>query len=628
MIRTVRPLSAAAALLLVAGPVYCAGTLDITSIDSDKARYAPGQLAHFYIRINNRGSVRHFGRLIITLQDCGRAVMSKAVSVHMRSKSEGNVEVALRPPTQDFRGYRVEVILRDSKGHEMAEGASALDVSSDWSRFPRYGYLSHFGEDVPVARWISELNRYHINGLQFYDVEYKHHLPLKPGNPTEWPDVANRTIRRDTVYALLEAAKLRNMTTMVYNASYAAFADAFSDGSGVRLQWAAWASPASPRDADTVKSLPLPVGWATPRLLYMNQQSAAWQTYLFTRMAELFRAFPYDGWQIDTYGDATASSWDGTPIDYGLGFPAFANAAHAALHKRVVLNTVNGRGAVAMAVSHTDFVYSELWPEDHATYGSISAFSDEIHAANPDRAIVVAAYLHSGLAARIAHEGGSAVFNVPGVLLADAAIFASGAAHIELGDGDRMLSRPYFPDDSVIAVSKELRQKLVDYYDFQVAYENYLRGGVMRDTFPVRLEGVPQTEIGDAGAVWTTERKNTDCSMVHLINFSELRSNKWQDDTADYGVPRAIHDIHLRLTLRSAQIAGWISPDLDSGRWHALKLRATSQGDWEVTVPELRYWTVVVVCNHGSHHGTPVAATDRRPAFVKVRRPWMTTGNH
>jgi dextranase len=587
-------------LLLVSLPVYCAGTLQITKLDSDKARYAPGEIAHFDIRIDNRASeAQHYGRLIITLQDCGRAVMSKAVSVHIGPKTEETVTVALRPPTEDFRGYRVEARLIDDQGHEMAEGASALDVSSDWSRFPRYGYLSHFGDDVPVAQWIGELNRYHINGLQFYDVQYKHHLPLKPGNPTEWPDVANRTIHRNTVYAFLEAAKLRNMTSMVYNASYAAFADAFSDGSGVQLQWAAWPDPAGPRTADTVKSFPLPVGWATPRLLYMNQQSAAWQKYLFARMAELLRAFPYDGWQIDTYGDAGAWDWNGTAIDYTSGFPAFANTAHKALHKRVVLNTVSGRGAVATAASHTDFVYSELWPEDHATYASISTFADEIHAARPDRAIVFAAYLHSGLAVRPAEHGGSTVFNVPGVLLADAVIFASGAAHIELGDGGRMLSRPYFPDDSVIAVSKELQRKLVDYYDFQVAYENYLRGGVVRDPFPVRLEGVRQTEIGNAGAVWTIERKNANCSMVHLINFSGLRSNEWQDAAANYAVPPVLHDIHLHVTLPDSQTAGWISPDVDSGRWHELKLRTTFEGDWDVTVPELHYWTVVIICNHG-----------------------------
>ena len=67
------------------------------------------------------------------------------------------------------------------------------------------------------------------------------------------------------------------------------------------------------------------------------------------------------------------------------------------------------------------------------------------------------------------------IFNTPAVLLADATIFASGASHIELGDGSRMLSSEYFPADTKFAVSPELSMQLRHYYDFLTAYENVLR---------------------------------------------------------------------------------------------------------------------------------------------------------
>jgi dextranase len=587
---------AAVILLIAPFPAYCASTLQITEITFDKARYAPGEIARLDISIDNRAEAERSGLVTVTLEDRGRVVTSKEVRVRIRSKAWQTVNVAFRAPRPDFQGYRVEVHLRDLQGRQLAEACSALDVSSNWSRFPRYGYVSHFGEDVPVAQWMTQLNRYHINGLQFYDVLYEHHLPLKPGNPSEWSDVANRVIHRNIVDALLESAKRHNMTSMVYNASYAAFADAFTDGSGVQLQWAAWPDAMSPRTADNVKSFPLPKGWATSRLLYMNQQSGAWRKYLFARMAELFQVFPYDGWQIDTYGDAGAWDWNGKPIDYTAGFPGFANAARDALQRKVVLNTVSGAGAVAMAGSDADFVYSELWPEDHATYGSISTFADEIHEAHPGRAIVFAAYLHSALAAKLREHGSRTVFNAPGVLLADAVIFSSGAAHIELGDGDRMLSRPYFPDDTAITISYELRRQLLSYYDFQVAYENYLRGDVVRDDFPVRLDGVRQTETAQPGAVWVIKRKNARCSMLHLINFSGMKSDQWQDDEANYSVPPALHDIGVHVELAGALTAGWVSPDVDGGQWHPMTLRRASKESWDITIPVLHYWTMIIIC--------------------------------
>jgi len=42
---------------------------------------------------------------------------------------------------------------------------------------------------------------------------------------------------------------------------------------------------------------------------------------------------------------------------------------------------------------------------------------------------------------------------------------------------------------------------------------------------------------------------------------------------------------------------GWASPDVDEGAWHELSLRkagSPSANIYEVTIPELRYWTVLI----------------------------------
>ena len=51
-------------------------------------------------------------------------------------------------PDEDFTGYLVEVYQKSSEG-ETILATIGVDVSSDWTRFPRYGFLSSFRRDAP-----------------------------------------------------------------------------------------------------------------------------------------------------------------------------------------------------------------------------------------------------------------------------------------------------------------------------------------------------------------------------------------------------------------------------------------------------------------------------------------------
>jgi dextranase len=518
----------------------------------------------------------------------------------LEASAESRAALHWQAPSQDFRGYFVDLRLDDVEGKELARATTAVDVSTDWSRFPRYGYLAHFDKGIPTKEWISELNPFHLNGLQFYDVQFKHHVPLAGTveHPRdEWPDVANRPNSRDTVLNFIREAHARNMMAMAYNAAYAAYADAFRDGSGVQLKWAAWPDAHVERLERTVKPLLLPPGWATPRLLYMDSNAHPWQEYLFARMHDFLLAYPFDGWHIDTYGDKEAYAYDGSRIDYIAGFPGFANSARAFLRKRVVLNTVSGWGEDLMAKSQVDFVYSELWPGDHSSYASIMRAAQEIHAANPEAGIVFAAYMHRPLSSRL-KVGEHAYFNTPSVLLADATIFAAGAAHIELGDGNRMLSREYFPDDQGVIVPAKLAASLRKYYDFLVAYENYLRDGVERSAAEVTLENAAQSNAGRAGSVWTVARRKDNLQIVHLINLMGVRKDAWRDDAADYSDAPLLRRVQLRIrNAGDIRAACWASPDVDGGAFHSLKIHRErdARGPYvEVTLPSLRYWDMIV----------------------------------
>jgi dextranase len=572
--------------------------LDVTT---DKARYAPQEEA--IITLTADGMIAHKSvEACVTLESLGKTVASQCNANLMLQAGTNQLQLRLQPPAKDFQGYRLHARLLQADHKLLAEGFSALDVSSSWAKFPRYGYMANYDAGTPAREWIRELNRYHINGLEFYDVQYKHHIPSPPGDtlPAQWPDIAGRAINRDVVLSLLDEAKQHRMTTMIYNASYAAYQNAFTDGSGVQLQWATWPSATTERSATGVKSLVLPTGtgwrnWSTPALLYMDQSDPRWQSYLFAQMNRLFAKLPFDGWHIDSFGDAEAWDYNGKKIDFVASFPGFANAAHEALRRPVVLNTVSGAGQESMANSAAEFVYSELWMPDHPTYRSILQAVDSIHRANPDKAIVFAAYMQNDAAEKLTLEGKHTAFNLPGLLLADATIFASGAAHIELGDGDRMLSRPYFPGDQVLTLTAQDRAALRDYYDFLVAYENLLRDKAEPAETRVEIDQANASDSAAPGAIWTITRKQDANIILHLINLTSVKDPSWRNDEGNLAMPASRHQLRIHVTASELASAGWASPDVNHGAWHELSLRKTGADTWEVVLPELRMWSMIIL---------------------------------
>lgn len=566
------------------------------NVTTDKARYAPQEAAIITLTTENVTAQKNI-EACVTLESFGETVARQCNRDLALQVGRNQLRLRLQPPAKDFQGYRLSAQLRQADHKLLAEGFSALDVSSNWARFPRYGYIANYDAITPAAQWIRELNDCHINGLLFYDVQYKHHMPTPPGDtlPEQWPDVAGRAINRDVVLSLLAQAKERHMTTMVYNASYAAYQNAFTDHSGVQLQWATWPSATTERSAASVKSFLLPTGWSTPGLLYMNQSDPRWQSYLFAQMNRLFTKLPFDGWHIDSFGETEAWDYNGKKIDFVAIFPDFVNAAHQALQRPVVLNTVSGAGQESMVGSAAEFVYSELWLPDHPTYRSILRSADSIHRTNPDKAIVFAAYMQNGAAEKLTREGKHAAFNLPGLLIADAAIFASGAAHIELGDGDRMLSRPYFPDDQVFTLTAQDRMTLRDYYDFLVAYENALRDKAEPAETRVEIDQATANENADPGTIWTIARKKDASIILHLINLTSVKDPNWRNDEGNIAMPASRHQLRIRVIASELASAGWASPDVNHGAWHELPLHKTSTDTWEVVLPELRVWSMIIL---------------------------------
>ena len=94
---------------------------------------------------------------------------------------------------------------------------------------------------------------------------------------------------------------------------------------------------------------------------------------------------------------------------------------------------------------------------------------------------VFAAYLHC-------RNGNGGKFHTSSALFGNATIFALGGSRIELS-GDHMLFTEYFPDDAR-KMSDKLQKSIIHYYDFLVAYENYLRDGNAETSVNLTMDGV------------------------------------------------------------------------------------------------------------------------------------------
>ena len=509
--------------------------LGIQLVDAypDKARYAPSDPVRLVIELDGRPEGSE--RISASIWRLGQ-VVGQCEPIHLKPDAARRQTLPCTLPREDYQGYLATVRLTDADGRTLGERQTAIDISSDWKRFPRYGYLAHYNasEGTDPQSWILDLNRFHINGLEFYDFQYRHDKPLAgtvEHPAASWKDIAGRKVDGAIVRELIDQAHHYNMMAMAYNASYSAYDDVFTrPNDRFPLKWAIWSTPDGPRTAATAQSLELrnTSGWSTTRLYYMDQNDPGWQKYLFGQMHDLFAVYPFDGWHVDTFGEKGGYAFNGSAVDYIAGFRSFIDHASAALHKRIVFNAVGTLGQERIARSAADFVYSELW-ENHETFSSILVTAEQVHFANPRDGFVIAAYVHKEPEAGPAPTAKQ--FNMPSVLLADSAIFASGAAHIELGDGDRMLSREYFPADTRLSVSPALYRALRHYYDYLTAYENYLRDDVQVDPCGVEVKIPDQrtNPLAVPNTIWSIARRKDNTTVIHLINLLGSDDSHWRD---------------------------------------------------------------------------------------------------
>ncbi len=492
-------------------------------------------------------------------------------------------------PSEDYKGYMADIYTVGGDNAQTLYATVGIDVSSNWKKFPRYGFIATYDRsktDDVIANEFEFLNRCHINGLQFYDWHYKHHWPLggTPGNLLDtYTDIANREISTHVVKEYIAQAHGKGMKTMFYNLCYGVLNDAESDG--VKSSWYIFHDTGH-KLKDT---FPLSSSWKSD-IFMVDPANTGWQEYMGDRVDDVYAALGFDGYHVDQLGSrGTCYDYYGSKIDLRSGFGSFLNYMKKRQpQKSLVMNAVSNWGAEnIVSGNNVDFMYTEIW-------GSEDQFSDLYSIMNKNKSYCNGS-LNQVYAAYMNYNQKSSYFNTPGVLLTDAVMFALGASHLELGDG-HMLSKEYFPNDNV-KMSDELKTAIVHYYDFLVAYQNLLRDGgeetvcdLATSKENVTLNAWPPV----LKSVTTFSKKVGNKNIVHLMNFTNADNLSWRDIDGTQPEPDVISNINLRTKAKNVTKVWAATPDVLGGAPQELNFK--QEGDYVTfTVPSLKYWTMIVV---------------------------------
>nr|WP_315132351.1 glycoside hydrolase family 66 protein [uncultured Flavobacterium sp.] len=547
-------------------------TIASITIRSDKAKYNPGESVVFKIdKLPKNSTVRY-----------------KYLNVTLSEEPLTNTSWSWTPPTQDYKGYMVEVYSL-ANSVETILGTIGIDVSSDWTKFPRYGFLSNFGSmsDSQTSLILDNLKDYHINSLQFYDWGNKHHQPLKMDGSlpaSTWLDIAGRPMSFNTVKTYIDQAHSVNIASMSYNLLYGAWNDYNVDG--VSNQWFLY----NDQNHSNINKHVLPSSWQSD-ILVANPANTSWQDYIFDKTNTLYQNLNFDGWHLDQLGDrGNVYDYNGNSVRVNETFgPFLQNLKQRFSAKKAILNAVAQYGQSNILTAPVDVAYTEVWaPRD--SYKDLADIIQENNTLSNDRLnTVLAAYMNYDKA------NSSGFFNTPGVLLTDAVIFAFGGSHLELGE--HMLAKEYFPNNN-LQMNGELRKSLFEYYDFLVGYQNLLRDGGAFNS-PILSSGDGKVNLKNWPPAYSNiafvGKKTVNKQIIHLINFSNATSLNWRDTNGEQTAPTSKSNFILNLQNTQTVTKVWYaSPDLDGGASKDLSFNQVGN-NLVFKIPLLHYWGMIVI---------------------------------
>jgi dextranase len=194
------------------------------------------------------------------------------------------IETRWLPPAEPA-GYAARLEIHTEGSALPFQASTAFDVLSNWTDFPRYGFLTDFGHSrADPESTLTELVRFHINGLQFYDWQYRHDELLPPAD--EYVDPLGRGMSLASVRKLVDAAHRHGMAALPYLAVYAASADFWR----AHPDWALYDEAGDP------------IAFGENFLGLMDPSPGSpWSGHLLAECARALRMIPFDGLHVDRH---------------------------------------------------------------------------------------------------------------------------------------------------------------------------------------------------------------------------------------------------------------------------------------------------------------------------------------
>jgi dextranase len=461
------------------------------------------------------------------------------------------IEITWSPPWDAPQGYGVEAKLLGAKGELLDRRSTALDVLHSWTDFPRYGFLTDFAPGpADPERKLEQLARFHINGLQFYDWQYRHHQLLSPS--AEFVDPLGRILSLETVLSLLAEARAHGMAALAYLAVYAAGLDFRQE----HLDWALYDHEGNALSFAGFLGLMDPTA------------GRAWSRHLHAECNRVLAALPFDGLHVDQYGEPkVAFDGHGRAVDLPGSFSNFIHEVKRSHPQASVLfNAVGNWPIEALAAAPVDAVYIEMWPPA-TRYADVQQAVCQARALSGGKPVIIALYIPSE--------------NHANILLADALILSAGGTRIEVGEGDRLLVDPYFPKHQ--AIPQPLRLALRRYADFAVRYGEML-GPAAGEATEIRVAAGPN--------IWTCCRRSPGWVSLNLINTTGLADPGWNQV---HGLPETLTGLEIKIIAARDVRQIWLaSPDRQDIGLHPADWR--QDGDSiRMALSRLDVWSMIAL---------------------------------
>ena len=543
----------------------------ITGISFDKSYYKPGEQVRLQVSVETTASqaVQATARIAVTNISTNLAQEDQSITLASGAQT---IWMTYLPPQQTPHGYGVDVKLVLQDGQVLASASSAFDVLDNWVQNPRYGFLTDYEPGrTDAAETMDILNRYHINGLQFYDWMYRHEQFLTGQDPYYdlWSPKPHSI---ETVKALIDAAHQRGMAAMPYTAVYGASQTYALEHPEMILY--------------TAEGKPTEFGG--DKMMIMDPRAGSpWTAHLMAQFKDVLDHTEFDGIHLDQYGDPKVGydpqghSYDMAPVLAGFINETKDLTDEYSPDDAVVFNAVTNWPIESVAPSREDFVYIELWPP-YVWFSDLHQVIVQAQQLGAGKPVVLACYIDPTFE-------NNAILN-------DAIIFASGGGHIELGEKDGMLSEAYFPNYKVISAA--LSQTLQNYYDFSVRYEDvtgpHTQDGTVQLQNQISILNVSTAPAQMENKVWPIVRESDRHTAINLINFLGENQVEWAKKVENAPTPLTNFQLTLKGVTREASRVWFASPDHDDIALQPLQFTQDS-GSLIVEIPDLAYWDMILI---------------------------------